>query len=212
MGTLLRMKNKRVIGKASLCDRGLTETRPSLSASARKTREYVQAATGRACTGVLLCLQGCRQGIATHGQREGRQLLMWHPQGTARVHHPGTHTLRCTSATPFLPLSYLLGVFHPEEAPTFCCAPSSRHCASALWETLSTTGLPLCHIGSVNKDVERMNITVSTIPGFGHSLLARGIDGAGGGAVFLLCLAILPLCTKTRENGHRVLPATVLLS
>lgn len=88
MGTLLRMKNKRVIGKASLCDRGLTETRPSLSASARKTREYVQAATGRACTGVLLCLQGCRQGIVTHGQREGRQLLMWHPQGTARAHFP----------------------------------------------------------------------------------------------------------------------------
>lgn len=161
MGTLLRRKNKRVIGKASLCDRGLTKTRPSPSASARKTREDVQAATGRVCTGVLLCLLGCRQGTATHSQREGRHLLMWHPQGTGTDSLPDTLVLTPFMAYP-LPLSASLppraGVCHPEEAPTCCCTLSFRHRASALWETLSTTGLSSCHIGSVNKDAGRMNV------------------------------------------------------
>lgn len=163
----------------------------------------MQAATGRACTGVLLCLRGWRKGTATHSQREGRHLLMWHLQGTVWVHfptpwhsHPSLHI-----RSPFLSLSHPVHVFHPEEAPTCCCTLSSRHCASALWETLCTTGLPPCHTGVVNKDAERMNITVSTIPDFGHSLQARGINGAGGSTSFLLCLAILPLCTKRTLTG-----------
>lgn len=148
----------------------------------------------------------------SHSRPEGGQTI-------AHVAPPG-------HSTGALPTTLALTPFVAHLLPSFCPShiylvfftqrrlphQSSRHCASALWETLSTTGLPPCHMGSVNKDVERMNVTVSTIPGFGHSLLARGIDRAGGGAVFLSCLAILPLCTKTRENSHRVLPATVLLS
>lgn len=124
---------------------GLTKTRPSPSTPAGKTREYVQAAASRACAGVLLCLQPCRQGTATRNHGEGRGWLLRPPGHTASLvpcsctavpgmgctpHRPGTGTLRCTPTPPFLPVSHLLDVPHPEGAHGGCFATFSGHCMS----------------------------------------------------------------------------------
>lgn len=173
----------------------------------------MQAATGRACTGVLLCLQGWRQGTATPSQREGRHSLMWHPQGTARVHF----LTPCHSQ----PLLHILCPLSAPLSPSWCLSPrgGSHMLLYTILQALCLCSLgnteyhwaALCHIGSVSKDAERMNATVSTIPDW-PQLASRRDRWGGRCAGFFLCLAILPLCTKTRENTHRVLPATVLLT
>lgn len=171
---------------------GLTETRPSPSTPARKTREYVQAATGRACAGVL-CLQACRQGTTTCNQREGRYLLPQPPRGTKTPlfpapaqQHPGWGVFPATTAPapfvahplhPFLPLSHLHGVPHLEEASGGCFTPFFRHwCVQLLTslETQSATGAPPCHIEQMNKDAERMNVTVSALAESVSAALALG--------------------------------------
>lgn len=109
MGTLLRRKNKRVIGKASLCDRGLTETRPSPSASARKTR--IRAGSHRQSVHGCPPLPPRMEARHSHSQPQGGQTL-------AHVAPPGhsTGALRSTLAlTPF--------TAHP--LPPFC--PSAFH-------------------------------------------------------------------------------------
>lgn len=159
---------------------GLTKTRPSPSTPAGKTRQYVQAAAGRACTGVLLCLQACRQSTATRSQKEGRHPLLQPPQGMwpplvpapcpaapgagCAPRHRGARARRRASAPPFLPLSRLLGASHLGEAHRCRFTLSfSRHCVSDHLETLSTAGLPPRHVEQMNKDAERMNVTVSAV-------------------------------------------------